>query len=52
VEVSSGLVSGLITVVLMLAFIGIIVWAWSSRRRARFDAAARQPLEEDRDAEP
>ena len=36
-----------ITVLAMLAFLGIVAWAWSSRRRADFDAAARLPLEED-----
>jgi cytochrome c oxidase cbb3-type subunit 4 len=42
-----GHLSGVITAVLMLAFIGIVLWAWSSRRRSAFDAAARLPLEED-----
>ena len=36
-----------ITVLAMLAFLGIVAWAWSSRRRADFDAAARLPLDED-----
>jgi cytochrome c oxidase cbb3-type subunit 4 len=36
-----------ITVLAMLAFLGIVAWAWSSRRRADFDAAARLPFEED-----
>ena len=39
-----------ITVVAFIAFLGIVAWAWSSRRRADFDAAARLPLEEDDDA--
>jgi cytochrome c oxidase cbb3-type subunit 4 len=42
-----GIVSGVITVVLMLLLAGIYAWAWSSRRRAGFDAAARLPLEDD-----
>ena len=42
-----GKLSGIMTAVLMLVFIGIVVWAWSSRRRRAFDAAARLPLEED-----
>jgi cytochrome c oxidase cbb3-type subunit 4 len=46
-EMSSGLLSGLFTVVLLLAFIGIVFWAWSARRREKFEAAARLPLEED-----
>jgi len=36
-----------ITVLAMLAFLGIVAWAWSSRRAADFDAASRLPLEED-----
>jgi cytochrome c oxidase cbb3-type subunit 4 len=47
--VSRGLVYGIETAVLLLAFIGIVVWAWSARRQKQFDAAARQPLEEDTD---
>jgi cytochrome c oxidase cbb3-type subunit 4 len=38
------------TVLLFLTFLGIVAWAWSGRRRARFEAAARAPLEEDADA--
>jgi cytochrome c oxidase cbb3-type subunit 4 len=36
-----------ITVVALITFLGIVAWAWSSRRRADFDAAARLPLDED-----
>jgi cbb3-type cytochrome oxidase subunit 3 len=42
-----GTIRGLGTVILMLAFVGLVVWAWSPQRRRRFDAAARLPLEED-----
>lgn len=35
------------TVALLVLFIGIIIWAFSSRRKQRFDAAARMPLEDD-----
>lgn len=41
------MLSGIITAVLMLAFCGIAVWAWSDRRRTDFDSAAHLPLEED-----
>jgi cbb3-type cytochrome oxidase subunit 3 len=34
--------------VLIALFVGVCVWAYSTRRRAAFDAAARMPLEEDR----
>ena len=45
----SGLLSGIFTALLLLAFVGIVAWAWSSRRREQFDAAARLPLEEDKE---
>jgi cytochrome c oxidase cbb3-type subunit IV len=35
------------TVALVILFVGIIVWAWSGRRKQRFDAAARMPLEDE-----
>jgi cytochrome c oxidase cbb3-type subunit 4 len=35
------------TVALLILFIGIIIWAFSSRRKQRFDAAARMPLEDE-----
>ena len=41
------MISGLITGTLLLAFLGIAAWAYSSRNRARFDAAARLPLEDE-----
>lgn len=34
------------TVAMLVLFIGIVAWAWSGKRKARFDAAARLPLEE------
>ena len=42
-----GTLQGIGTVLALLAFIGVGAWAWSSKQRARFDAAARLPLEED-----
>lgn len=35
------------TVVALITFVGIVIWAWSARRRADFDAASRLPLEDD-----
>jgi cytochrome c oxidase cbb3-type subunit 4 len=37
----------IVTVMAFILFIGIVVWAWSSRNRARFDEAARLPFEQD-----
>jgi cytochrome c oxidase cbb3-type subunit IV len=42
-----GLVAGLGTILAMVAFIGVVAWAWSRKRKPDFDAAARLPLEED-----
>ena len=35
------------TVVMLLVFIGIVMWAYSSKRKKQFDEAARSVLEED-----
>ena len=40
-------VRGLLTAVLLFAFIGLCIWAWSSRRKVDFEATAALPLEED-----
>jgi cytochrome c oxidase cbb3-type subunit 4 len=39
-----GHVLGVLTVVLMLVFIGIWYWAWRPRHRATFDALAELPM--------
>ena len=41
------LVTGLVTLALILVFIAICVWAWSKRRKGDFEAAARLPLEDE-----
>ena len=38
---------GVITLVLMILFIALVRWAWSSRRKELFDSMARMPLDED-----
>ena len=38
-------VRGLITLVLMLLFIGVCIWAYSSKRKQDFEQASRLPLE-------
>ena len=43
----AGMLRGLFTLLMFLAFIGICVWAWSSRRKDDFDEAANLPLEDD-----
>ena len=41
-----GLFRGLLTLVLMLLFIALVIWAYSKNRKPDFDAAARLPLDE------
>ena len=35
------------TIVVMIIFIGIVLWAWSGRRKESFNDAANIPLEEE-----
>ncbi|HXX10247.1 MAG TPA: cbb3-type cytochrome c oxidase subunit 3 [Burkholderiales bacterium] len=35
------------TVVMLVVFIGIVIWAYSSKRKKQFDEAARSVLEDD-----
>jgi cytochrome c oxidase cbb3-type subunit IV len=42
----SGTVTGVMTVLALLAFLSVTVWAYSAKRKADFDAAARLPLED------
>jgi cytochrome c oxidase cbb3-type subunit 4 len=36
-----------LTVVMLVLFAGIVVWAYSSKRKKQFDEAARSVLEDD-----
>jgi cytochrome c oxidase cbb3-type subunit 4 len=45
---SLGTLSGLVTLLMMIVFIGIVIWAYSGRRKKDFDEAARLPLEAER----
>lgn len=40
-------IRAVVTVVALITFLAIVAWAWSSRRRADFEAASRLPLDED-----
>ena len=42
-----GTVRGLITAALFVAFLALVFWAYSKRRKADFDELARMPLEDD-----
>ena len=39
------------TIVVMVTFLGIVAWAFSSKRKAAFDEAARLPFEDEAPAE-
>ncbi len=41
-------VRGLMTVLWMIVFIGIVWWAWHPRTKARFDEAANLPFADDK----
>lgn len=46
------MMQGIITAVLLVAFIGGWAWAWSAKRKNDFDAAARLPLDDDGKEQP
>lgn len=41
------LLRSIVTVVAFSVFIGIVVWAWSSRNKNRFEEAAKLPFQDD-----
>ena len=43
---STGVLSGIVTAILIVAFLGGVAWAWSGRRKQDFERAARMPLED------
>ncbi len=43
----TGILRGVVAGVLLFAFVSLWLWAYSGRRRASFEAAARLPLEDD-----
>lgn len=40
------------TVVALVVFIGIVIWAWSGKRKQRFEEAANIPFDEDDEMTP
>lgn len=44
------MISGIVTAILLLCFIGGWIWAWSPKRKQDFDDAARLPLNDDEEA--
>lgn len=48
---TDGIIQGIFIICMLLLFVGTVFWAWSGKRKINFDAAARLPLEEDRQEE-
>ena len=44
---SSGTISGIVTAIFIVVFIGIVWWAFSRRNKQRFEDAGRLPFEDD-----
>lgn len=44
---SSGFWQSLWTVIAFVFFIGVVLWAWSGRRKKDFDKAARMALDDE-----
>jgi cytochrome c oxidase cbb3-type subunit 4 len=42
------LARGAVLILLIIGFLGVWAWAWSSKRKSEFHAASLLPLEEDR----
>ena len=43
----SGLISGLLTLFLIILFLGIVVWAYSKRNKKAFEEMANLPLRDE-----
>lgn len=46
IEFNMGLVRGLLTLILFLAFMTLWAWAWNKNRKPDFDRMAHLPLED------
>ena len=42
-----GTILSIWTVLVLVIFLAIVIWAWSSSNKSAFDAAARIPFEDD-----
>jgi cytochrome c oxidase cbb3-type subunit 4 len=40
------------TIVALILFVGIVIWAWSGKRKQEFDVLAHLPLEDDKPVVP
>lgn len=42
------MISGIVTAIIMLAFIIMVVWAWSDKRKDDFEHLSNLPLEDEK----
>jgi cbb3-type cytochrome oxidase subunit 3 len=49
IDMNYSFLGSAMTVVMLVTFVGIVVWALGAGRNAAFDAAARVPMEDDTD---
>lgn len=40
-------VIGVFTLLTMLSFVGIWIWVWNGRHKAKYDALARMPMDDE-----
>jgi cytochrome c oxidase cbb3-type subunit 4 len=43
------MISGIVTLFLLVLFVGGWIWAWNPKRKQEFESAARMPLDESSD---
>ena len=43
----SSLIMSIWTIVVLVLFVGIVIWAWSGKRKQAFDEAAHLPFDEE-----
>jgi cytochrome c oxidase cbb3-type subunit 4 len=42
------MISGIVTAILIIAFLAMVLWAWSDKRKDDFEHLSNLPLEEDK----
>ncbi|GLR70048.1 cbb3-type cytochrome oxidase subunit 3 [Agaribacter marinus] len=45
-----GIIGSIFTVIVFVSFVGVVIWAFSSRNKDRFDEAANLVFDDDEDA--